>query len=93
MTQQRVIELSSLPMEPISHVYIMTSARNGTPYTGVTTHLARRVWEHREGIVEGFTKRYGVNRLVWFEEHATIIEAISREKQIKRWRRHGKSRS
>jgi len=74
-------------MERISHVYILASGRNGTLYTGVTAHLARRIWEHREGIVEGFTKRYGVKRLVWFEGHGAITEAIAREKQIKRWRR------
>jgi putative endonuclease len=74
-------------VEPISHVYIMASGRNGTLYTGVTTHLVGRAWAHREGVIEGFTKRHGVTRLVWFEPHATVLEAIAREKQIKRWRR------
>ena len=74
-------------MERCSFVYLMASRRNGTLYTGVTTHLLRRVWEHREGVLEGFTKTYNVKRLVWFEQHASILEAIAREKSIKRWRR------
>ncbi|MEO8926365.1 MAG: GIY-YIG nuclease family protein [Caulobacteraceae bacterium] len=74
-------------MEPCSFVYILTSGRNGTLYTGVTTNLVRRVWEHREGVLEGFTRKYNVKRLVWYETHATVLEAIAREKAIKRWRR------
>jgi putative endonuclease len=73
--------------EPCSFVYLMASRRNGTLYTGVTTHLLRRVWEHREGVIAGFTKTYGVKTLVWFEQHASIHDAIAREKAIKRWRR------
>ena len=68
-------------------VYILTNARNGTLYTGVTNDLARRVSEHREGAVDGFTKRYGLKTLVWFERHATAEQAIVREKKIKRWPR------
>ena len=64
-------------------VYIMASKRNGTLYTGVTSDLPKRVWEHREGVVEGFTKRYGCKLLVWYEVHATMEYAILREKQIK----------
>ena len=74
-------------MEPCSFVYMMASRRNGTLYTGVTTNLLRRVWEHCEGVLEGFTKAYDVKRLVWFEQHASIHDAIAREKSIKRWRR------
>jgi putative endonuclease len=74
-------------MEPCSFVYLMANRRNGTLYAGVTTNLRRRVWEHREGVVEGFTKTYGVKTLVWFEPHASIHDAIAREKAIKRWRR------
>lgn len=68
-------------------VYILASRPNGTLYTGMTGDLVRRVWEHRSGLVEGFTKRYRVHRLVYFEIHGHINEAIRREKQIKKWRR------
>ncbi|CDH44234.1 MAG: GIY-YIG nuclease family protein [Candidatus Competibacteraceae bacterium] len=68
-------------------VYIMSSRRNGTLYTGVTSDLAKRVWEHRGNFVEGFTKRYGVHTLVWFELHSEMYQAIVREKQIKKWNR------
>jgi putative endonuclease len=64
-------------------VYIMASKRNGTLYTGVTSNLGQRVWQHREGAVEGFTKRYGCKLLMWFERHETMEAAIAREKQIK----------
>ena len=64
-------------------VYIMASRRNGTLYTGVTSNLTQRVWHHRTGIVAGFTKRYGCKMLVWYEIHSTMIDAITREKQIK----------
>lgn len=64
-------------------VYIMTNKRNGTLYTGVTSNLPQRVWQHREGVADGFTKRYGCKMLVWFEMHETMEAAISREKQIK----------
>jgi putative endonuclease len=68
-------------------LYILASQPNGTLYTGVTTDLVRRVWEHRSGLVEGFTKRYRVHRLVYFKVHNHIEEAIRREKRIKKWRR------
>ncbi len=64
-------------------VYIMASKRNGTLYAGVTSNLAERAWQHRAGIVPGFTKRYGCKLLVWYERHEQMDEAISREKQIK----------
>jgi putative endonuclease len=73
-------------------VYMMASKRNGTLYIGVTSDLPRRVWEHREGVVDGFTKRYGVKMLVWYELHATMDAAIVREKQIKEWKRAWKLR-
>ena len=63
--------------------YILTNRRNGTLYTGVTSHLKRRIWQHREGIFDGFSKRYGCKHLVWFEMHDTMESAIAREKQIK----------
>jgi putative endonuclease len=69
------------------HVYIMASRKNGTLYTGVTADLARRVWEHRDKVVPGFTARYGVTRLVWYREFDDIEIAIAEEKRIKRWRR------
>ena len=68
-------------------VYMLASRRNGTLYTGVTSDLAKRIWEHRNDIVEGFTKRYGVHSLVYFELHDDMPEAIRREKQIKKWNR------
>ncbi|WP_073974101.1 GIY-YIG nuclease family protein [Erythrobacter donghaensis] len=64
-------------------VYMMANHKNGTLYIGVTSDLPRRAWEHREGVVSGFTKKYGCKRLVWFELHATMEHAIAREKQIK----------
>lgn len=73
-------------------VYILASGQHGTLYVGVTNDLVRRAWEHRGGLVEGFTKKYGVTRLVWFEEHSSPAVAIKREKQIKRWRRDWKVR-
>ncbi|MCQ8783427.1 GIY-YIG nuclease family protein [Mangrovibrevibacter kandeliae] len=72
------------------HVYIMASQKNGTLYVGVTSDLSRRVWEHKEGLTGGFTSRYGCHRLVWYEEHFDIRDAISREKSIKRWPRRWK---
>jgi putative endonuclease len=68
-------------------VYIMSDKPHGTLYIGVTAHLARRVWEHREGVVPGFTKRYGLKRLVYAESHEEIPYAIHREKTLKTWRR------
>ena len=68
-------------------VYLLASHRNGTLYVGVTSDLVQRLHEHREGLVEGFTEDYGVQRLVWFEQHATMDHAIVREKRIKKWRR------
>ena len=71
-------------------VYILSNRRHGTLYTGVTNDLVRRVHEHRQGDVEGFTSRYGLKRLVWYEPFDDIEQAILREKRIKRWRRHWK---
>lgn len=68
-------------------VYLLASRRNGTLYVGVTSNLVQRVWQHRNHLVEGFTKRYGVSRLVWFELHETMESAIRREKAIKEWKR------
>jgi len=71
-------------------VYILASKPGGTLYVGVTNDLVRRVYEHREGLAEGFTKRYGVKTLVYFEPHETIEAALQREKNIKHWSREWK---
>ena len=73
-------------------VYLISNRPNGTLYLGVTRDLARRVWEHRAGAVEGFTKRYGLDRLVWFEGHDDIRTAIQRERTMKHWPRAWKVR-
>ena len=74
-------------MERQFHVYILASARHGTLYVGATGNLARRIWEHRQGIPGSFTLRYGVTRLVHVEPCDTIREAMARERAVKRWRR------
>jgi putative endonuclease len=74
------------------YVYIMTNRPNGTLYVGVTNDIARRAWEHREGILDGFTKRYGLKRLVYFETFDSIVDAIRREKAMKHWPRAWKVR-
>lgn len=71
-------------------VYILTSKRNGTLYTGMTNDLSRRMWEHKTGYIKGFTDKYRVKTLVWFEHHTDVDHAILREKRIKRWRRNWK---
>ena len=68
-------------------VYLLASKRNGTLYTGVTSNLVKRVWEHKNHSLEGFTKKYYVTNLVWYEIHKTMMSAISREKAIKNWKR------
>jgi putative endonuclease len=68
-------------------VYIMASNRNGTLYIGVTSDLVKRIWEHKNNMVEGFTKRYGVHHLVWYELHGSMESAIQREKRLKDWKR------
>lgn len=70
-----------------SFVYLLASGRNGTLYVGVTSDLVGRVRQHKEGATPGFSSRYGVCRLVYAERHARILDAIVREKQIKKWRR------
>jgi putative endonuclease len=71
-------------------VYILASKRNGTLYIGVTSDLVKRVWEHKNNVVEGFTKRYGVHQLVWYDLHENMESAIKREKQLKEWNRQWK---
>ena len=72
--------------------YIMASRRNGTLYTGVSANLPARVWKHRTGAFEGFSKRYGCTRLVWFQRHAWVVDAIRQETRIKGWKRDWKLR-
>ena len=68
-------------------VYLLASRKNGTLYCGVTSDLSKRIWEHKQGAVEGFTNKYEVKNLVWFEVHESAESAITREKQIKKWNR------
>ncbi len=79
-------------MDRIYFVYLMASQRNGTIYCGVTGNLAGRTYTHREDLIEGFTRRYGVHLLVWFEWTDQITGAIQREKRIKKWNREWKIR-
>ncbi len=72
------------------YVYLLASRRNGTLYIGVTSNLIKRIWEHKNNVVEGFTKRYRVHALVWYELHSTMESAISREKAMKEWKRRWK---
>lgn len=74
-------------MNRSGYVYILASESYGTLYVGVTSDLVRRIWQHREGLADGFTKTYQVKRLVWYEIHDDIIAAIAREKQLKKWQR------
>jgi putative endonuclease len=66
-------------------VYILASQRNGTLYIGVTSDLIKRIWQHKEELVEGFTKQHKIKMLVWYEQHATMESAISKEKAMKKW--------
>ena len=71
-------------------VYIMASRRNGTLYIGVTSNLIKRIWDHKNNKVEGFTRKYGVHELVWYELHDSMENAIEREKTLKNWKRDWK---
>ncbi len=77
-------------MGKTGYVYMLASECNGTLYIGVTSNLVKRVWQHREGVADGFSKRYGVKRLVYFEVFEDMPEAIAREKAMKKWRRRWK---
>ena len=74
-------------MERQPCVYMLASKRNGTLYIGVTSNLVKRIWEHENRTIEGFSKKYNVTLLVWYEVHETMASAISREKAIKNWKR------
>jgi len=71
-------------------VYILSGKRNGTLYIGLTSDLVKRVWEYKNNLVEGFTKRYNLHQLVWYELHESMESAISREKRLKEWKRSWK---
>jgi putative endonuclease len=73
-------------------VYILASQRNGTLYIGVTSDLVKRVWEHKNDLVEGFARQYQVHQLVYYELHGDMVQAITREKQLKKWNRDWKLR-
>jgi putative endonuclease len=73
-------------------VYILASQKNGSLYIGVTSELVKRIWQHKNKLVEGFTKRYKIDRLVYYEMHTNAVSAIQREKQIKKWNRQWKLR-
>ena len=77
-------------MEKYSYVYILANKPYGTLYVGVTADLAKRVWEHRNDVVHGFSQEHQTHLLVWYEQHGEIIEAIAREKLIKKWHRDWK---
>jgi putative endonuclease len=84
-------KVSDEPAPPIrAYVYMLASRKHGTLYIGVTTDLIARIVQHREGLLEGFTKRYGIKRLVWFEGHESVVAAIPREKSLKKYRREWK---
>ena len=77
-------------MNQYYYVYILASKKNGTLYIGVTSDLPRRVFEHKNNSLEGFTKKYKIHNLVWYEQHETILGAITREKQLKKYKREWK---
>lgn len=72
------------------YVYIVASKKNGTLYIGVTNNLIKRIWEHRQNSIEGFTKKYSIHVLVYYEEYTDINQAIEREKNLKKWNRNWK---
>ncbi len=86
----RATQVTRAPMPKTYYVYILASKRNGTLYIGVTNDLARRVWEHREGLVPGFTKKYAVKILVYYESFDDINAAIHRETRLKKYKREWK---
>ena len=83
-------ENKGVRMEKQPCVYLLASQRNGTLYVGVTSNLPKRVWEHKSKFVKGFTEKYRVDKLVWYELHGTMESAIQREKNIKNWERRWK---
>ncbi len=90
MSFRRKPESRKTSMHKHPAVYILASKRNGTLYIGVTSDLIKRVWEHKNDMVDGFTKRYGIHRLVWYEVHENMASSIEREKRLKKWKRKWK---
>src|SRR5690606_17514262 len=88
LNDSKLVELSIIVMQPC--VYMLASQRNGTLYVGVTSDLVKRIWEHKNNAVKGFTQKYNVHNLVWYEQHGTMDSAINREKAIKEWKRRWK---
>jgi putative endonuclease len=84
---RRKPESRGKPVNKHPAVYILASKKNGTLYIGVTSDLVKRVWEHKNDLVEGFTKHYGIHQLVWYELHESMESAIQREKRLKEWKR------
>ena len=80
-------------MEKVPCVYLLANKRNETLYVGVTSNIAKRVWEHKAKVAKGFTQKYGVDKLVWYEGHETMESAIQREKCMKFWKRDWKLKS
>jgi len=72
------------------YIYILASKRNGTLYIGITSNIIKRIWEHKEKLVQGFTRRYNIDRLVYFEQFTDIKDALEREKALKKWNRRWK---
>lgn len=79
-----------VPRDAIIAVYMVSNRRHGTLYIGVTSNLKQRAWQHREGVIDGFTKRYGLKRLVWYEIFESMMAAIQREKSLKKYKRDWK---
>jgi putative endonuclease len=91
LRQRRIkVGIQGASMDKQPAVYILASKRNGTLYVGVTSELVKRIWEHKNNLVDGFTKRYNIHRLVWYELHENMESAITREKQLKSWKRKWK---
>ena len=90
MRESRYVPSDNMDKE--FHVYILANKRNGTLYIGVTSKLVQRIWQHKNKLVKGFTNKYNVNKLVYYEMHANAESAITREKQMKKWRRAWKIR-
>ena len=79
-----------VPRDAVVAVYILSNRKHGTLYTGVTSTFVTRIFQHLDGVFDGFTKKYGLKRLVWYEQHETMTTAIQREKTIKKWKREWK---
>jgi putative endonuclease len=84
---QSLVAIPDLGLMKNGYVYIMSNRRDGTLYIGVTGNLSRRIWEHHEGVIDGFSKRYGLKRLVYYEPYDDIRNALQREKNMKHWPR------